>query len=306
MSQHPSSIPWPTLGVVEAFLIGVGIAVLSVGEPDAWDFLVARGCFVLACFFGAIQIVLLARGRRGRMPYLVAFLLCGVFGATAVFGVNYVNRKRDIWSGKNSSKGADRSSPITDPIVHLEPEQGPIWSTNPPGQRIGAFTLSFHNTGLEDITNINVSQDYFVAEKSKDIIIKRAGGMLIPNVMPEVLASKEKQPIEIDLGDHIDVLNEVADSFKGPSLRGVKVTVRFRRRADGKDFSIVRMYGIIGPKGEGLMMVGDAGDPAPIPLRNQFLTLSELVPYQDASDHWTPIEKHVSWDFEGRVIEKHR
>jgi len=43
----------------------------------------------------------------------------------------------------------------SDPVVHIEPEEGLLWSVGP-GQTHGVFTLTIANTGQEDVEHVDL------------------------------------------------------------------------------------------------------------------------------------------------------
>lgn len=179
--------------------------------------------------------------------------------------------------------------PLSDPIIHFEPERVVVWSTGP-NQKAGEFHLTLSNTGTEAIDHISVDEDYFVALKSQGgMVIKNVGGVPINSEVCEELESKKSCPVFVSFSPSIEVMNEVVKNNGLPSLRGVRLTFRYRRKADGKDYRVVRGYGVIGPHAEGLICAGAPGDPAPIELRNQFVTVSEIIPYLDLSQYWTTV-----------------
>jgi hypothetical protein len=146
---------------------------------------------------------------------------CLLLGSALAFLAAWIQPPLPIARAKRAA------TPLSDPILHLEPERELIWSTAT-NQTPGVFVLSLHNTGLEDIDNIAVTQDYFVAQRGAEIVIKNVGGIPIENPVLPLLKREDAVPIRIDFTPHIKIMNEVSDNFKvGPSLRGVKVAVRF-------------------------------------------------------------------------------
>jgi len=193
---------------------------------------------------------------------------------------------------------------LSDPLLHLEPEHGMIWSTGQ-NQTVGVFLFLLRNTGLEDVDNITVTEEYFVAQRGADIIIKHLGGIPIANPMPTLLKRNDSANVRVDFRKHVEIMNEVTANFNGPSLRGVKVMIKFRRHADGKDFAMTRGYAAIGPHADGLYTEGSEYDSVPQPLKHQFLILSQVTPYFHLREHWTPVTKAISQSPDGRQIVKY-
>lgn len=215
----------------------------------------------------------------------------------AVLGILLVGLGFYVWPQ------SERHERLFDPIIHLEPERTTI---KPETGKPGLFKLSLVNSGLEDIDRIDVSEDYFVALKGQTIIIKNMGGVPVTNEMKSILkGGGDSDTIRIDFSAHIDIMNEVAANFKGPSLRGVKVTVNYRRRADGADFSITRGYGLFGKGAEMFVTVNSVLDNFPMELRDQFLSLQEVVALFQSPDHWTAVTKEIGSTPNGQQTIRH-
>jgi hypothetical protein len=127
------------------------------------------------------------------------------------------------------------------------------------------FQLTFANTGIEDINHIQATEDYFVALKLRTggIVIKNVGGIPVESGVCASLKSKQSCPLLINFCSQIEVVNEVVKNNGVPSMRGVRLTITFRRKADGRDYRIIKGYGTIGPHAEGMFPPGIPQDRFP-------------------------------------------
>jgi hypothetical protein len=239
-------------------LIAAGIAVAQ------WDeYAVALVLFVS----GSVTLFLKAYHWQTERKVVRAMLtICAVGAIVASWPITVAKKGDKPWSdtlAHLASKVKPTAATISEPVVHIEPENGPLWSTGK-GQTHGQFKLTFSNTGLEDIDYITVTEDYFVALKfAAGLVMKNLGGIPVDSHVCSVLPSKVGHcDIFLDFTLNLDVMNEVAKNNGVPYLRGVRLRIAYRRTADGKDYKITRGYGVIGPQAEGLLFPGDQGDPA--------------------------------------------
>lgn len=194
---------------------------------------------------------------------------------------------------------------IEEPVVHIEPERGILWSTNP-GQKLGMFTVQLHNTGVPvDISKINLK--YFIAQKSSGVIIKRLPDLTDPH--KGLLEHDTGFPLSIDFNPYMDEIAEVSANLKeGPSLAGVYVATTYRRHSDGKDFSLSKSYGLLWvsygdaqkPKGVALYTEGTHMDDA-APIQNSKLTLGEVSSFLPLPERWISITKYVGVGHDSKV-----
>jgi hypothetical protein len=187
---------------------------------------------------------------------------------------------------------------VEDPVLHIEPEREIIWSTQP-GQTVGVYTVSLHNTGVA-VDVLEISKKYFLAQRGKNLLIKR-----LPEVTDShkgLLEHTKSFPILIDFREYLSDIKEVTANFtEGPSRAGVYIVARCRRHIDGKDFTISQAYGLFNFQAVAIFTEGTSMDNAPVPLRPQFLTLHEVVPYLDSPERWTSITKEISIDADGKT-----
>jgi hypothetical protein len=198
-------------------------------------------------------------------------------------------------------------SPTEEPIVHIAPERDMLWSTKP-GQTLGVFTLDLHNTGIP-IDVVEIEKRYFLAQRSTSIILKRLPDLI--DAHKGLLDHGSIFQLSLDFNPFVDDIGEVSANFReGPSLPGVYIVVRYRRPSDGKSFQTSRAYGaLVVPYGASKLPKAVAvfaektnmDRPTPEPLSNQFLTLSEVVPYLALPERWISITKEISTDPNGKI-----
>jgi hypothetical protein len=69
------------IGVIEPILFTSPFAIFGQNKLTEWDYIIAKGLFLLGCLLLAVQIILLLAGRRHRgMSYGLTFLACGILG----------------------------------------------------------------------------------------------------------------------------------------------------------------------------------------------------------------------------------
>jgi hypothetical protein len=134
-----------------------------------------------------------------------------------------------IWHGQRAA-----GSP-TEPVVHIEPERAVLDSIGP-NQTLGVYTLYVHNTGREDVDETNVSQDRFLINVKDRTVLghhEAIGGSW------GTLRAKGRLRVVVNLRQLL------ADPQVAPdeTLICVRIAVLFRRRYDGKTFSVNALYG---------------------------------------------------------------
>ena len=189
---------------------------------------------------------------------------------------------------------------LSEPVIHIEPENQLMWSTSP-GETVGVFKLTFANTGMEDIDHVRVIEDYFVALKSQNgVIIKNLGGVPVNSGVYESLDHKKSCPLLIDFRSHVDVMGQVVKNNAVPNMSGIRLTITFRRKADGRDYRMVKGYGTIGPQAQGMFPPGIPQDQMIRSLSNKgFLSMSEVAPYLDVPECWMPVTHEIGQDEQG-------
>jgi hypothetical protein len=227
-----------------------------------------------------------------------------VFITTVLIGVLALISFKWVESNYHESKSHPAAAvPLQEPVIHIEPESEIVFSTRSDlGQTKGVYTITLHNTGIEDIEVSELSQKYFLAQRSETIIIKRVDE--IANRRPMLVASKGQLSIHLDFNPYLETFKEVAANFAGPSRAGVYIVVKCRRFADGKNYTFTRSYGLFNFDGVAIFTEGTAMDTTPLQLRHQFVTLHEIIPFLDSAEHWTSLTKEVRFDADGKVHTK--
>jgi hypothetical protein len=199
---------------------------------------------------------------------------------------------------QKTSATSSPTASLEEPVLHIEPEREIVFSTHP-GQKRGVYTITLHNTGV-DVEVMEVEKRYFLAQRGKNVVIKRLGDLTDSH--KGLLQHEKKFLISLDFNSYLNDIKEVAANFtEGPSRAGVYIVARFRRHADGKNFAISRAYGLFNFDAAAIFTEGTSMDGVPVQLRSQFLTLHEVVPYLDAPEHWTSVTKEVTSDASGNV-----
>lgn len=174
--------------------------------------------------------------------------------------------------------------PPTDPLIHIEPESGFI---NRNKGTNGIFTLTLNNTGYEDISDVGVYVDYFVAKKYPDIRITRIGGNSINADTQFSLVKKHtKVHFKLDFTNKIDDMWTFASLGNHANCLGARVKVAYRRKSDGKDFSEAAIYGVV-YKAFGIYTIDRRGIGMPPEFAKATLSLREIEPYLLSTDRWT-------------------
>ena len=241
-------------------------------------------------------------------PVILSLLLCAVLVFSIKYGQPEISEVKTLKVPAPPDLRTQVLVPtiLSDPVIHIEPEHGMIHS-NAGGQTISVFDLRLVNTGLEDIAAPDVVQDYFIAERGPEIVIKDLGGTPVLNHIP-ALKRKQAAQLRLDFREHVPIMHEIASNFNGPTLSGVRIRVRFRREADGKEFEITRTYAVFGPIPYGptkkpqvpVIYTSDADID-----RTRSLRLSDVIPYFDRSGQWVPVTHERSQDKDGRLVHRY-
>jgi len=134
------------------------------------------------------------------------------------------------------AKELERSAVIPDPLVRVEPEEGPVPSIPDKAQ---AFSLTLQNDG-PDIDHIVIKQEFFFATKDGEKITIYRVGRIVPQKPNGDLPLRTNQHVEITVDFSPFTYYYGLFGYKG--YAGVKIIVAFRRFADEKDFTLSRPY----------------------------------------------------------------
>jgi hypothetical protein len=185
---------------------------------------------------------------------------------------------------------------LSEPVLHLEPEFEMLSADNGSDTK---FTLALRNTGC-DVVGVRVFLDYFVAiKRNSEIIIKNAvRSGFNPSLTIDRLASNALQPVPLEF-TQLPMMREVGANSGGSYLLGVKISVKFRRGADGKDFSLTRGYQTAL---HGRVLIPQ--EHFPVPFQGELanlLTFGEVVPHLDKQESWQPVVAEIKGILTGHI-----
>ena len=130
-----------------------------------------------------------------------------------------------------------------DPVIRILPEEDVKGN-------IGLFDLYLLNSGLSDLVDIRIYEDYFVSLTSQGgpITLHRFGPFSVkPKTVILSLSQGEKRKVSIDFRTIHDKMTEFyVSDIKGHRMMIVRLLVKFRRSDDGKQFSHSKAYVIAG------------------------------------------------------------
>jgi hypothetical protein len=221
------------------------------------------------------------------------------------------------------SQGSLRA--LDDPVLHLDPESALLWSTGTK-EKMGLFALTLANTGLMDTDTINATEDFFVVQcaPSSKVIIRSLGEKSI--AIPQ-LGSKQKAPLSVDFGAYEEISRQLMMDNDGPSLLGVYIRVSYRRKADGRNFTLTSAFAALNPKAPGIYPAGSKWDKSSGPgvvgvtsdghnwftdsinagisttaLNRGKPRLLDVVPLLKDPDSWTPVTTTIKLGPDGKTI----
>jgi hypothetical protein len=270
-------LSWASVAIVVSLLVSGGLGVMSMTPPA---YTVAQMSFSIAALILSARLGWwIAFGQPSDASpahrLFFAFIILGGIGMLWVLSLTWVDSRRRFASGQQ----------LTEPVIHVEPEVG---VKKPAEGKNGVFTVSLENSGLADINDVQVFNDYFVAQKRPQIVITRIGGYsTLPDQTIKYLRSKETADITVDFSKVIGLMWSYAKRYNLPNVLGVRMMITYRRAVDGKPFSFVRCYGVAGENGELLYTPDPRGIDMPPEIAKMVLTLSEVEPYLRSTERWT-------------------
>jgi len=127
---------------------------------------------------------------------------------------------------------------IYEPILRVDHEAFVQWRDQ------SAFDLLLVNSGLADVENIRIYEDWYVAVKTDTVILVRFGVFLIlPNTTLDNLPSKTETPFTITLPAAVyDRMSKFYRAQKGPRMEAVNLVIKYRRTVDGKEFMKHKLF----------------------------------------------------------------
>jgi len=114
------------------------------------------------------------------------------------------------------------------------------------GNDVASFMLSLKNTGLSDISDIEIYDDYFVAQKLSDkpILLHRFGIFSIqPSHIISTIKKGRAKNFQIEFKEtHKQMLDFFLSDTKGYKMKLLRIIVRYRREIDGREFSFSKIF----------------------------------------------------------------
>jgi len=130
-----------------------------------------------------------------------------------------------------------------DPIIRVFPEE------DVKGE-IAKFNLEIANTGIADVSDVRIYEDYFVSLTTPQgpITLNRFGAMVTkPDTHISSLARGEKRSFNLEFRDVHKMMTEFYTSeIKGHRMMIVRLLLKYRRAEDGKEFKSSKGYIIAG------------------------------------------------------------
>lgn len=226
----------------------------------------------IALLFALPEIVSDQRKRR-------IYQLCAVLGCVLAVGIC------TVWSQSPLviRPVPGPSVPQPEPVLYLQPDYA---LRNPHG----SFSLQLLNSG-PDIEHVSIHLDYFVAQKKEMSILINRVFQVEEAPTPLPMRTNQSKTVDVSFSGGYMTALYAHFGFKYPALLGVKVTVTFRRYSDGKRFSKVWTYAVVGTPGSNefkiLYSAGTLFDTSgPPENKDRAVSLSEVIPYIDSNDHW--------------------
>lgn len=128
-------------------------------------------------------------------------------------------------------------------------QQDPILKINPTDHFIhseirGIFELCVYNTGVTDISNIRIFEDYFVAVQDNPIVLHRIGVYATAeNQRIEFIKSGKNKKFQLNFAHLLDEFQTVRkDKEGGMKYQILRLKIRFNRDVDKKEFIINKYY----------------------------------------------------------------
>jgi hypothetical protein len=107
---------------------------------------------------------------------------------------------------------------------------------------LGAFTLRVLNSGVVDLVDLEISEEYFVARNTKEPIQPIWRAKVAPNSTIKALRAGEEETFDIDFS----YLYAQAPDVGEVPMRILKLAFSYRREIDDAEFSTSKLYWITG------------------------------------------------------------
>jgi len=132
---------------------------------------------------------------------------------------------------------------VQNPVVRVLPEEEVYGE-------VAKFDLEIKNTGIADVGDLKIYEDYFVSlTPPKGLITFNRFGLIIlkPDKIIPVLNRGESQPFQIEFRDvHKQMTQFYLSEVKGPRMMVARLLIKYRRLEDGKEFRTSKAYVIAG------------------------------------------------------------
>ncbi len=295
---------WLLVSVVVPLLIGVGFSVMSMSPPayGLAQVSLSMAALLLSAKLGWWIGYGQSDGATVGYRLVLSFIVFGAIGTLWVWSLTWINARRELapWAGRGAQsqpevtigKSAPARSEVQgpsiseqrqiDPVIHIEPEVG--FKKSDKGTN-GIFTLTLENSGLVDVSHVEIFNDFFVAQKQPDLVLTRIGGFsTLPDMQISHLKSRASANFKVDLSKVIGLMWTFAAKSNLPSVLCVRVMVKYRRAVDGKEYKLARGYGVAGPEAQLLYTLDARGIGMPPDIRDKVLTLDEVIPYLQSGE----------------------
>jgi tetratricopeptide (TPR) repeat protein len=139
-------------------------------------------------------------------------------------------------AGNIEARGRARALALTqEPAVRILPRQ--VVSGD-----VGAFTFKVLNSGVVNVVDFEIFEEYFVARNSKAPIQPVGRASINPSSTIKALRAGKEKTFDIDFAY---LYEQIADVDTAP-MRILKLSFAYRREIDGKEFSTSKLYWITG------------------------------------------------------------
>lgn len=142
-----------------------------------------------------------------------------------------------------------------DPVIRVFPQE------DVKGE-IAKFDLEIANTGIADVSDVRIYEDYFVSltPPQGPITLNRFGAMVTkPDTYIPSLKRGEKRSFNLEFSDVHKMMTEFYTSeIKGHRMMIVRLLLKYRRSEDGKTFKSSKAY-IIAGHGDALFDYDERG-----------------------------------------------
>jgi hypothetical protein len=139
-------------------------------------------------------------------------------------------------AGNIEARGRARALALTqEPVVQILPRQ--VASGD-----VGAFTFRVLNSGVVNVVDFEIFEEYFVAKNTKELIQPVGRANINPNSTIDALRAGEEEAFGIDFSH---LYEQMADANKAP-MGILKLSFAYRRKIDGREFSKSKLYWITG------------------------------------------------------------